>query len=169
MSTKRTAATPKKTKGPKGGKKAQAELAKSDDIERVRIEKEVLVPASPQEVGDLALEHAQVTLKIKAINDEIAKYMTDKRKTLRDLRKDELRLATAVQSNTRLKRVACWEVRDYKLNQVRFEDDAGKEIATAEVMSPEMRQRQLFGEGDGGGAKPVDVEEEEEEETDDEE
>lgn len=167
MSTKRTAATPKKTKGAKG-KKAQAELAKSDDIERVRIEKEVLVPASAEEVSELGLEHANVTLKIKAINDEIAEFSTSRRKKLRELRKDELRLANAVQSKTRLKRVKCFEVRDYKLNQVRFEDEHGTEIAPAEVMSPEMRQRQLFGEGDGASAKPVDVDEEEEE-TDDEE
>jgi hypothetical protein len=154
-----SARKPRAAKAPKPETPANANAdaaSSGDDIERVRVEKEIQVAASASEIGSLALDHAKVTIAISALLDEIAAFSTARRKKLRELRKEELRLANAVTSNTTTKLISGFEIRDYRLNQVRFEDEAGRELAPAQPMPAAMRQRQLFDDAGGVGA-PLDV------------
>jgi len=160
-----------KTKtGPKGPKKAgskgAAAQAKStpDDTEKVRVEKEVPVSMNREEGDRLSHQLADANIKIKAIEDEIAQFASDRRKKLRDLRKDVQRLASAVQSGKMMKPLKCWLVKDYRTNTLRYVDDAGLSVAPDEVMPAEMRQKTIWDEAPPGERVEVDEEEEAEEE-----
>lgn len=171
---------PRKTNddgAPKGAKKkpTKAEkndaLLKSDDIERVRVEKDVPQIASAIEAQRMSHELAKVTLELKQHETDLAAYGAEKRKKMRPLRKEQQRLAQAVDGNTIMKRVSVVEVRDYKLNQLRYEgltdegEPDGKPVPGLEpvVMPAEMRQQQLFESGDD---VRVAAEEDEEEDLD---
>ncbi len=159
---------PKKDAAPKASKKeAAAAQTRDSDIERVRVKKEVPVSASTADAQRMSLEHAKVTIQIAAINDEIGEFMSTRRKKLRDLRKDDLRLANAVNNNTVMRTIECIELRDYKLNQLRYVDpnDETKELLPPVVMPPAMRQKTIFDQPPPG--ERVDTEEEEEQEEED--
>lgn len=137
--------------GPKGSKKAGGKAtataaAKStpDDVDRVRVEKEVPVSMNREEGDRLAHSLASTTIKIKTIQDKIAEFAAKHRKELRDLRKDEQRLATAIDTGKVMKSIKCWLVKDYRTNTLRYEDDAGASVAPDEVMPAEMRQKTIF-------------------------
>ncbi len=153
MAAKKTAA--KKTKK----KPDHEELSRDSDIEKVRVEKEVPVSMNREEGDRLSHQLAAANIKIKSIEDEIAQFASDRRKKLRDLRKDVQRLASAIDTGKIMKPLKCWQVRDYRTNQLRYVDDTGAEVAAAEAMPAEMRQAQLFDEPPGG--ERLDVEDEE--------
>lgn len=153
--------------GPRGPKKAGGKApAKGtpNDIERVRCEKEVPVSMNREEGDRLAHSLASTTIKIKAINDEIAQFAADRRKKLRDLRRDEQRLANAIDTGKVMKSIKCWLVKDYRTNTLRYEDDAGATVAPDEVMPAEMRQKTIFDVPPEGPRVEVDEEEEPDEE-----
>lgn len=151
--------TPKRKSKPKPDHEA---LSRDSDIEKIRVTKDIFVPADTDELGRLSLQHADVTLKIEKLETELAEYAAGIRKKLRDLRKEDRRLAKAVQSRTVVRAVELLEVRDYKLNQVRYVDpkDESRELAPAEAMPAEMRQRTIFDEPPTGPRVDVDEEEE---------
>lgn len=158
---------PRKTAAPKkkGSKKKPdaAELSRDSDIEKVRVEKEVPTSMNREEGDRLSHQLADANIKIKAIEDEIAQFASDRRKKLRDLRKDVQRLASAVQSGKMMKPLKCWMVKDYRTNTLRYVDDNGVEVAPSEAMPAEMRQRELFDEAPAGERVDVDEEEDAEE------
>lgn len=158
-------ATPKKGAPPAGKAKVanDQELASDRDVKRIRVEKDVPMSASTEEVQRMSLEHAKVTLKIQAINDEIAKYMSGHRKTLRDLRKEDLRLAQAINNNVVMKRVKCTEERIYTTMTIRWVDDNGTVLDT-KPMPPEMVQKDWIDDLPDGERLEADEESEEEEE-----
>ncbi len=172
---KNTDAAPKKgaKKKPTKAEQTAAHVA-SDDIERVQVWKDVPQIAEAQEAQRQAHELAKVTLELKQHETELASFGADKRKKMRPLRKEQQRLANAVDGNTIMKRMHVYEVRDYKLNQCRYVASIvdGKEGPAVPGLDPvvmpvEMRQRTLF-EGDADGPR-VAAEEEDEEVLDDEE
>lgn len=140
-----------------------AELSRDSDIEKVRVEKEVPVSMNREESERQAHALASTTIKIKAIQDKIAEFAAKHRKELRDLRKDEQRLATAIDTGKVMRAIKCTEVRDYKLNQLRYVDDNGVEVAPAEPMPPEMRQKTIFDAPPAGDRVDVDDDEDAEE------
>lgn len=153
MASKKTAA--KKTKK----KPDAAELSRDSDIEKVRVEKEVPVSMNREEGDRLSHQLADTVVKIKAIEDEIAQFASDRRKKLRELRKDEQRLASAVQTGKVMRPLECWLVKDYRTNTLRYVDDSNASVAPDEAMPAEMRQRELFDAPPGGERLDVDDEE----------
>lgn len=124
--------------------KKDAVPTRSDDIERVRISKEVPSAMNTEEAVRQAHALASTTIKIKAIQDKIAEFASKHRKDLRELRKEEQRLATAVDTGKVMRAISCFQVRDYRTNTVRYEDENGEKVAPDEVMPAEMRQKTIF-------------------------
>lgn len=156
------AATPKEKAGSK--KKATDEAVTRDsDIEKVRVEKEVPMPMSSEEFTRDAMALAGVQGKISELDTKFAEVATKHRKDTRELRKESVRLTSAINNRRVMKSITCIQIRDYALNQVRYVDpkDETKEVLPSEPMPPAMKQRQLFDEAPAG--ERVDVEEDDEE------
>lgn len=137
---------------------APTEENRDDMIEKIRISKEVMIAASPEEIQSAGMALAKVDTREREIEEEIRKFVKPLRKEQKKLEKERAELARSITSNTVKRMVSCFEVRDFRLNQIRWEDDDGKEICKSEVMPAEMRQQQLF---DDDGAEPrVEVDEE---------
>lgn len=129
--------------------------------DRARCEKEITVPADDKAFGGLAMRHAAVTIEIKAVAEKAAAEAAMHRAKLKELRQEEIQLAKSVSTRTVTRTVSCFEVRDYRLGQIRFEDDNGIEVAPPEPMPAEMREKTRFGEGDGASAERVELDGEE--------
>lgn len=174
MSKPKRGATPKKDKAPSPKKdtkkKAAAPVAANDqhlsserDIERVIVDKEVPRASSIEDANRQAHALAKVTSDIKVIDDEIAEFMSGKRKKRRELVKEQQRLTPAVLNNTTTERIKCVEVRIFRTNTVRYEttkeDPRGAGVLLSErAMKPgEFDQRTIE---DVANKERVDAEEE---------
>lgn len=124
-------------------KPTAAELAKSTDIERVRVEKDFPVAMNHEESERASLRQAKVQLEIRMHETELAAYAGEKRKKLRELKKEAQELAQRVDSNTRIQPVSCWEERVFRQNLVRYVDDAGTVISERPMKPGEFDQRTL--------------------------
>lgn len=125
--------------------------------DKARCEKEITVPADDKAFGGLAMRHAAVTIEIKAVAEKAAAEAAMHRAKLKELRQEEIQLAKSVSTKTITRTVSCFEVRDYRLGQIRYEDDNGIEVAPPEPMPAEMREKTRFGEGDGAPAERLEL------------
>lgn len=156
---------------PKAGKKKLTKAEQtaahvaSDDVERVRVTKDVPQIADAATASRQAHELARTTLQIEKIEADLREAATKARKEMKPLKKERARLAASVENNTVMRRMNVVEIRDYKLNQLRYEDADGKPVPGLEpvVMPAEMRQKTLFGEGGTGEGPRVAAEEDDDE------
>ena len=154
-----TGAAPKKRSKKNGD---SPELLRDRDIERVKVKKEVPMSANPDEAQRMSREHAKVTLELKAIEDEIAEFMSKKRKRRRELKKEDIRLATAIDNNVVMKTIECVEERIYATMTIRWVDEKGNVLDT-KAMPPEMLQKTMFEAPPAGDGVEAEEEEDDEE------
>ncbi len=144
-------------------KPTAAELARSTDIERVRVEKDFPVAMNHEESERASLRQAKVQLEIRQHETELAAYRSGKLAKLRELKKEAGELAQRVDSNTRLEMVSCWEERIFRQNLVRYVDSAGTVISERPMKPGEFDQRTL--DAALADAERVDVDEDDAEDS----
>lgn len=154
MASKKSTSTSTKKKG-KSAAKETPELLRDRDIQRVKVEREVPVSVDRDETDRLAHGLSNVTLQIKAIDDEIAAFTSDKRKKRRELVKEQQRLANAVNTGKVMRVVDCVEERIFATMTIRVLGPKG-ELLEEKAMPAEMLQRDFVAEAEAGDRVDVD-------------
>lgn len=153
-------AAPKKRNSKKNGD--APDLNRDRDIERVKVEKEVLVPMSEEEFRRDSMKLAAAEVKLAQLKSDNRKVNEKFRAEKREQEKIIEPLSKAIDTKKTMRTVFVTEERIYSTMTIRWIDDKGT-VIDEKAMPKEMLQRTIFDQAPSGSA----VEAEEEEDDDD--
>lgn|SRR5678815_1682964 len=113
--------------------------------EAKRIERELPVPLSDKAIEARAQELAGLVNEQTAIETELAAYGADKRKRLREIKKEVKRLASAIHDKCELAMVQCSEERLFDQNRLLVRRLDSHVIVEDRALSGEERQLEIDG------------------------
>ena len=133
--------------------------------DKKRITQEHPIKLSPEAVEHRSSQLAKLIQERTAIETALASYGADKRKRLREIKKEEKRLANEVADKVGLAEVACEEEYVFSQNKVIVRRLDTNEIVSERAMTGEERQTSIA--VPGANAKRVELEDDDEEDDDD--